>query len=295
MSVVEKEQGPLEGPARPERAYTLARPQDERAPVLIASPHSGTHYPEALVSNLCVPLMDLRRTEDAYVDRLIDKAPDLGATLIAATHARSYVDLNRDPRELDAGMFEGRPPGPVATPTPRVQAGLGCLPRIGAGGETIYAKKLSTADGEARLLGTHAPYHQALGDEIAALRQDFGSMILLDMHSMPSRQPGRPNLPDIVLGDRFGSSCTSKLTGLAERTFRKHGLSVTRNAPYAGGYTTRMYGRPQRGAHALQIEINRALYLDEMNVELLPQADALRDVLQDMMAEVVQLSLRICP
>ncbi|WP_300391916.1 N-formylglutamate amidohydrolase [Henriciella sp.] len=295
MSIVEREQGEMESPPDPVPAYRLVRPAAVDAPVLLSSPHSGTHYPESLLRNIRVPLIDLRRTEDAYVDRLIAHAPDLGATLLAATHARAYVDLNRDPHELDPEMFDGLPPGPVAAPTARVQAGLGCLPKIGARGDTIYAKKLSPEDGRVRLVDVHAPYHQALKAEIAALHQDFGSAILLDVHSMPSRQPGRNALPDIVLGDRFGSSCTSQLTNLVERTFRQLGLSVARNAPYAGGYTTRLYGRPKRHVHALQIEVNRKLYMDEASVELLKTSEALIEKFDTLIAEVRRLALRLRP
>ena len=152
-------------------------------------------------------------------------------------------------------------------PSARVKAGLGCLPRVGASGRDIYAQPMSREEGEFRLVSVHDRYHSALQDEIDALKADWADVFIIDCHSMPSRQPGRSNLPDIVLGDRFGSSCSAKLTSLAERRFRREGLSVTRNAPYAGGYTTRRYGRPRRGVHVLQIEINRALYMNELDVE----------------------------
>lgn len=295
MSIVERETGAGQEAAGTVPPFRLERPQRIDAPLLIASPHSGHHYPENLLKNLRVPLLDLRRTEDAFVDQLVARAPALGATLLTATHSRAYLDLNRDPRELDPDMFDGEPPGPVAPATARVQAGLGCLPKIGAAGDSIYAKKLSTDDGRTRLEGIHVPYHQALKQEIAALHQQFGSAILLDVHSMPSRQPGRRSLPDIVLGDRFGSSCASQLTSLAERTCRKLGMSVTRNAPYAGGYTTRLYGRPKRHVHALQIEVNRSLYMDEASVELLPAADGLKEKLEILIEEVCALAIRLRP
>lgn len=295
MSIVEREPREAGPPAEPVPPFRLERPSGEGSPLLVASPHSGSHYPESLLQNICVPLIDLRRTEDAYVDHLVANAPSLGATLMTATHARAYIDLNRDPRELDPGMFDGTPPGPVTPATPRVQAGLGCLPRIGAAGDAIYAKKLSTYDGRVRLETVHSPYHEALKAEIAALHQTHGSAILLDVHSMPSRQPGRRTLSDIVLGDRFGSSCTSQLTSLVERNFRKAGLSVTRNAPYAGGYTTRLYGRPKRHVHVLQIEINRSLYMDEAAVALLPGAEALREKLDMMITEACAFAKRLRP
>lgn len=275
--------------------YTLVRPEGEPRPCLVTSPHSGNHYPDQFLEALRVPVMDLRRTEDAFVDRLFAAAPQYGATFIAATHARAYIDLNRDARELDASMFSDGLPGPAVAPSPRVQAGLGCIPRIGARGEPIYAKMLSSSDGADRLAGIHLPYHTAIAHEIAAMQQEFGCAILIDCHSMPSIQPGRPELPDIVLGDRFGSSCTNKLTSLVERTFRRLGLTVTRNAPYAGGYTTRCYGRPKRHAHALQIEINRGLYMDEVMVEPLPAMAELIATLDVVISEVSQLAERLRP
>jgi N-formylglutamate amidohydrolase len=276
-------------------AYTLSRPSAAQRPVIFASPHSGRHYPDSFLQNLRVPLIDLRQTEDAYVDELFSEAPDAGASLLHATYSRSFVDLNRDSRELDPAMFAGDPPGPVAAPSVRVEAGLGCFPRIGARGETIYAKKLSTHDGLARLSGVHEPYHRMLATEIAALHQASGCALLIDCHSMPSAQPGRPALPDFVLGDRFGSSCTGQLTSLVERALRAKGYTVVRNAPYAGGYTTRRYGRPKRHVHALQIEINRQLYLDEKTVEPHEGMANLRVELADLSREIVALSRRLMP
>ncbi|MGB3624801.1 MAG: N-formylglutamate amidohydrolase, partial [Henriciella sp.] len=263
--------------------------------VICTSPHSGSHYPDIMLEQLRVPLMDLRRTEDAFVDELFAQAPETGATLIRANYARAYVDLNRDARELDPDMIEGDMPGPVAAPSPRMQAGLGCFPRIGARGENIYSSRISAADARFRLNGVHGPYHQAIAGEIAEHRETFGCAILLDCHSMPSHQPGRRELPDIVLGDRFGSSCTSQLTNLAEREFRKAGFSVVRNAPYAGGYTTRRYGRPNRHVHALQIEINRGLYMDEHAIEPKPSMQSVMCAAQNVLQAICALSSRLCP
>ena len=215
---------------------------------------------------LQVPLIDLTRTEDAFVDELFEAAPQAGASMISAVYARGYVDLNRDARELDPAMIDGKPPRACSIPTPRVEAGLGCIPRVGASGREIYHRQLSPDEVEYRLKRVHDAYHGEIRAELVTLRETWGEAFLLDCHSMPSQQPGRRTLPDIVLGDRFGSSCTSRLVGLAERTLRDLGYSVARNAPYAGGYTTRAYGRPKSGIHALQIEINRKLYLNEKTV-----------------------------
>lgn len=238
----------------------------EPAPILFASPHSGSAYPDDMMADLRVPLMGLRRTEDAFVEQLFTSAPAAGGHLVYANYARGYVDLNRDARELDPLMFHDGPPRAVGLPTPRVEAGLGCLPKVAVDGELIYARPMSKADGEYRLARVHDAYHGFLRATLDHFIKESGTAVLIDCHSMPSHQPGRKSLPDIVLGDRFGSSCSSKLTGLVERTFRKLGYKVTRNAPYAGGYTTRFYGRPKRHVHALQIEINRSLYMNETDI-----------------------------
>jgi len=236
------------------------------APVIFASPHSGTIYPKDLTQKLQVPLMDLRRTEDAFVDELFSGATETGATLLSANYARAYVDLNRDARELDASMFRDGVPRVSGLPGNRVRAGLGCLPRVGAGAREIYRERLTREEGARRLDLIHDIYHQTLANELERIKEDWPEAVLIDCHSMPSVQPGQRRTPDIVLGDRFGSSCSPKLTSVVERFCRREGLSVSRNAPYAGGYTTRRYGRPRRGTHVLQIEINRRLYMNELAV-----------------------------
>lgn len=258
---------PAPSSVREDNAFVLKRSATLRAPVIFASPHSGKIYPETLLTQLTVPVEDLQRTEDAFVDELYASADRLGGILLTANYARTFVDLNRDARELDADMFENGLPRTAGLPSPRVKAGLGCLPRVGASGREIYAGRISREDGRYRLEEIHDRYHHALQSEIDRLKTDWSDIFLIDCHSMPSRQPGRSSMPDIVLGDRFGSSCSARLTSLVERHFRREGLSVTRNAPYAGGYTTRRYGRPRRGVHVLQIELNRALYMNEMAVE----------------------------
>jgi len=274
-----------------EAPYTLTRPEGDGAPFLFASPHSGSHYPASMLDALCVPLMDLRRTEDAFIEELFSHAPEVGATLIAARYGRSVTDLNRDPRELDPSMFEDGPPRTCGMPTARVEAGLGCLPRVASRGVEIYHRRLTREEGEARLSHIHDAYHEQIAAELGALRETHGRAVLIDCHSMPSVQPGRRALADIVLGDRFGASCDPRLTSRAERAFRELGFSVTRNTPYAGGYTTRRYGRPQRGIHALQIEINRGLYMDEQAVERLDRFDELADVIENVIANLLDCGL----
>lgn len=273
-------------------ACDVLRGTHEAAPVIFASPHSGSLYPDDLTSKLKVPLMDLRRTEDAYVDELFAHATEVGACLISANYARSYVDLNRDARELDATMFEDGPPRQAGQPGTRVKAGLGCFPRIGAGATEIYKTRLTRAEGARRLDLVYDVYHGTLIDEVARIKQTWSEAILIDCHSMPSNHPGRRRAPDIVLGDRFGSSCTSRLTSVVERAFRAENLTVSRNAPYAGGYTTRKYGRPSRGTHVLQIEINRGLYMNEMNIEKSPRFQQIRSIMNRVVRTITDFSVR---
>ena len=272
-------------------AFTLEGAVDVAAPVIFASPHSGQVYPQQMVDLLSVPLSDLQRTEDAFVDELYEAASTRGAMLLSANYARGFVDLNRDARELDASMFHDGLPRVAGMPSARVKAGLGCLPRVGASGRDIYTQPISRAEGAFRLDAVHDRYHAALQTQIETLKTDWADVFIIDCHSMPSRQPGRSNLPDIVLGDRFGSSCSAKLTSLAERRFRREGLSVTRNAPYAGGYTTRRYGRPRRGVHVLQIEINRALYMNEMDVKKSAQFERTQNQVSRLIDDIMTFAI----
>lgn len=255
---------PAEEPADP--PFVLIEPLRRTAPLVFASPHSGRRYPAELLALSRTGLLSLRRSEDIYVDELFAGAAAHGAAVLSATVARAYVDLNRDPAELDPEMFEERLPHAAATATPRVQAGLGAIPRVTGDGQPIYRRKLSLADAHRRIEAVHRPYHVKLRDLVEETRERFGCAVLIDCHSMPSCARGAHS-PDIVLGDRFGASCHPSVTALAEATLRRLGYRVTRNAPFAGGHTTQAYGRPSARVHALQIEINRALYVDERSLD----------------------------
>jgi len=249
---------------RPELPYVLIEPLRRTAPLIFSSPHSGRRYPAELLAQTRVGLLSLRRSEDAYVDELFASAASHGAAVLSASVARAYVDLNRDPAELDPEMFEDGLP--TTTASARVQAGLGAIPRISGDGQTLYRRKLTLADGEQRIAAIHRPYHAMLANLVAETKTLFGCAVLVDCHSMPSSARGA-HAPDVVLGDRFGASCHASVTALAEATLRRLGYRVARNAPFAGGHTTQTYGRPANHVHALQIEINRALYVDERTLE----------------------------
>ena len=239
--------------------FRLDRPVRQTVPFAFASPHSGRQYPASLLERTRLDATTLRRSEDAFVDELFAGVVGLGAPLLAAHFPRALLDVNRSMAELDAGMFEGALNVPVDAPSPRVAAGLGVIPRIVRDGAEIYDGKLDSAEAQARLSQFYQPYHRALSALIKETRGHFGVAVLIDCHSMPSAL----SVPDIVLGDRYGASAAPQLTARAEAAFSREGFSVARNTPYAGGYTTALYGRVASGCHALQIEINRALYLNE--------------------------------
>jgi len=245
-----------------------AAPEGEPPPTpfVFASPHSGRLYPDDMMQAAALDAFSIRRSEDAFVDDLIAAAPQLGATLIAARFARAYIDLNREPFELDPAMFADELPEFARARTARVAAGLGAIARVVSEGQEIYARKLTFAEARDRIDRAHRPYHVALGQLLAEAKAAHGFAILVDWHSMPAaaaKAGGRDRPSDFVLGDRFGAACSGLLPTRVERELEALGYRVARNSPYAGGYTTEHYGRPSGRIHALQIEINRALYLDE--------------------------------
>ena len=210
----------------------------------------------------------IRRSEDAFVDRLIAGVPALGAPTIAALFPRAWIDVNREPGELDCSMFEGPLNASPGHNSPRVRAGLGIIPRVVAGGAEIYRSRLPATEAQRRIASCYAPYHTTLEHLIDETRQLFGAVCLIDCHSMPSSRPACAGKPvDIVLGDRFGTSCSPAVSQAATEALQAQGAMVRRNNPYSGGHITRRYGRPDLGMHAIQIEVDRRLYLDETTVK----------------------------
>ncbi|HEV2531782.1 N-formylglutamate amidohydrolase [Phenylobacterium sp.] len=243
------------------------------SPLVFASPHSGRLYPADMMAAAALDAQSIRRSEDAYVDDLISGAAQFGVATIAARYARAYIDLNREAFELDPGMFADELPEFARARTARVAAGLGAIARVVSEGQEIYARKLTFAEARGRIDSAHTPYHETLKALIEEAHAAHGFAILVDWHSMPAaaaRTGGRDRSCDMVLGDRFGAACAGVLPARVERELEGLGYRVARNTPYAGGYTTEHYGRPSRRVHALQVEINRALYLDEAT--LIPTA-----------------------
>jgi N-formylglutamate deformylase len=265
---------------------TVFRPDAQAAPVVFASPHSGRDYPSAFVAASRLDALRLRRSEDSFVDELFATVPALGMPLVCATFPRAYCDANREPWELDPAMFADSLPDWVNTASPRVGAGLGTIARVVASGEGIYRSKLRFADAEARIRDCWAPFHVALAAELDATRASFGAAVLIDCHSMPASSLPPRSPVDIVLGDAHGTACAPEVMRAVEEELLALGLTVRRNDPYAGGFITRHYGRPREAIHAVQIEINRTLYMDEARIERLPAFPALRDTIARAVAAI---------
>ncbi|MGI3185164.1 N-formylglutamate amidohydrolase [Nioella aestuarii] len=247
-------------------AYRLERPETQVGSVIVASPHSGRHYPWSFIRRTVLDERAIRSSEDAFVDMLVAEAPALGAPLLAAEYPRAFLDLNRSNDELDPAVIDGVRRSAV---NPRISSGLGVIPRVVAGGRVIYRGKLSQEEAEERIDKVWHPYHACLEGLVRETLQDTGEAVLLDFHSMPnealdtlSRNPGQAR-PDVVLGDRFGASAGAGIVDRLDAGFSAAGLVVSRNSPFAGAYITQHYGRPSRGRHAVQIEINRSLYMNE--------------------------------
>lgn len=275
---------------QPTPPIEVLRPLAQSLPVVLASPHSGAHYAPDFLSLTHLDVAVLRRSEDAFVDALFTRAVRHGVPMVRALFPRSFVDANREPYEVDAAMFDGPLPGHVNTRSPRVAAGLGTVPRVAFDGQTIYRRKLPVAELERRVAWYYRPYHTALERLVTETRDRFGHCVLIDCHSMPSTSPGGVHSAaarvDFVLGDNHGAACAPALTHLVERWLHHHGYRVVRNQPYAGGFTTQHYGVPGDGVHVLQIETNRALYMDEAglkpHVGFEPLARRLAELVEDV-------------
>jgi N-formylglutamate amidohydrolase len=259
-------------PSTGEGVLDFRQPPRRTLPLVLASPHSGRSYPSDLIDASRLDPVTLRRSEDSFVDEIFAGGPKLGAPLLAARFPRAYVDVNREPYELDPAMFGEALPDYVNTRSPRVRIGLGTVARVVASGEEIYARKLSFAEAKTRIDTLYYPYHRVLRRLLDETEAEFGGYLLLDCHSMPSAAAAAcgHDAADIVLGDCHGSACDPQFVETARRFLTSRGFSVAINAPYAGGFTTGHYGHPQLGRHALQIEINRALYMDERHYRRKP-------------------------
>jgi len=271
-------------------AYRLLSPSEPTTSVVVASPHSGRHYPRSFLRSSMLDERSIRSSEDAFMDMLVEAAPELGAPLLAAEYPRAYIDLNRSADELDPGVIDGL--GRVVQ-TPRISSGLGVIPRVVANGRAIYRGKLGRAEADERIERIWHPYHQELDRLMQGAHDRFGEAVILDFHSMPHEaldsvaRPGARR-PEVVLGDRFGASARGDLVDALETAFLQAGLVVSRNAPFAGAYVTQRYGRPMRGWHAVQIEIDRSLYMNERLIRPNGNFDNVRRIVTSVIARAIE-------
>ncbi|WP_200832578.1 N-formylglutamate amidohydrolase [Candidatus Halocynthiibacter alkanivorans] len=268
-------------------SFRLIRPEKQVSGTVFAVPHSGRAYPAAFLEQSVLSRQAIRSSEDAWVDLLFEDVPQLGAPLLVAEAPRAFVDLNRSCDELDPALIAGLARVGI---NPRVSSGLGVIPRVVAGGRAIYRGKITGAEAAERLQQVWYPYHGALDQLLAEAVASFGQSLLIDCHSMPHEAVAQvAGAPQIVLGDRFGAATDSDIMDQVEAAFQRTGLRVARNAPFAGVYMVRQYGRPSVGRHAVQVEIDRALYMDEAGLTRHGGFDELKAMMREVAAELVQI------
>lgn len=271
--------------------FQLTMPKARTTSVIFASPHSGRDYLPTFLDAAVLDEAEIRSSEDAFVDLLYADAPQFGAPLLIARAPRAYLDLNRGPDEMDSALIEGVR---RVSHNPRVASGLGVVPRVVANGRAIYHGKLSLEEAHHRIANYWRPYHDALQTLIDESHSAFGQAILIDCHSMPHEalnniDAGGGVRPDVVIGDRYGASAAPAIVAQVEAAFASAGLTVTRNMPFAGAYIAQHYGRPSRRQHAIQIEIDRALYMNEATLEPLSDFEQVRAALSDVIATIADI------
>jgi N-formylglutamate amidohydrolase len=272
--------------------FEVREPEAQTIPFVFNSPHSGRVYPREFLAASRLDSLGIRRSEDHYVDELFGDAPEFGAPFLVAHFPRAYLDVNREPYELDPRMFDGSLPSYANIGSMRVAGGLGTIPRIVAENMEIYAHRLPVSEALSRVETIYKPYHASLRRLIARTHARFGLSILIDCHSMPGniRLSGSDLRPDFIIGDRYGTSASAELSRAALNILDDMGFNAVRNKPYAGGFITEHYGRPVRGLHALQIEVNRALYVDEVTLEKKPEFELIAAALSTFMRQMVDFA-----
>ncbi|MDZ7823160.1 MAG: N-formylglutamate amidohydrolase [Ahrensia sp.] len=278
-----------------EKAFEVIERAQQTVPFVLNSPHSGRIYPKRFIEMSCLDEKTIRRSEDYYVDELFENATALGIPMLKAHFPRAYLDVNREPYELDPRMFKDKLPSFTNRNSLRVAGGLGTVPRLVCEGVNIYASRLPFEEARQRIDGIYKPYHAQLRNLLSTTFRKFGHAVLIDCHSMPaSVHLGEVGAqPDFIIGDRFGTSSAADLTAVTMETFRQMGYLVTSNKPYAGGFITEHYGRPSRGLHAVQIEVNRSLYIDEQSLKKRTGFDALKADIGSAMARISALDTSI--
>lgn len=268
--------------------FEVLEPESLRIPFVYNSPHSGRRYPVSFIEQSRLDGSAIRRSEDHFVDELFAGATEIGAPLLLAHFPRAFLDVNREPYELDPRMFNGNLPPYANINSIRVAGGLGTIPRIVAENMEIYTRRLPVEEALSRIEGIYKPYHACLRKLVARTHAHFGYAVLIDCHSMPGniRVAGTGMRPDIIIGDRYGTSASAELSNAAVQILENMGFAAVRNKPYAGGFITEHYGRPVRGLHALQVEINRSLYIDEMTLQKKPEFAAMTAAVGSFMEQM---------
>lgn len=271
----------------PKFAYEVLHPQKHTSCVVFASPHSGRDYPWSFLRKTILDEHTIRTSEDAFVDQLFDCAPQFGASFLKAGAPRAYVDLNRNADELDPALIEGVR---RTSHNLRIASGLGVIPRVVAAGRSIYRGKISHDEAQRRIALYWRPYHEMLQKLLDSARQRHGQAVLIDCHSMPHEAmdgvaKSGMRRPNVVLGDRFGASATGEVMDRLEAAFSAAGFVVTRNTPFAGAYITQAYGRPSKGQHAVQVEIDRSIYMSEQLIRPNGNFEQVQAALRDVIKE----------
>ena len=272
------------------KPYRLIEPEALLSGIVIASPHSGRNYLSSVKEQSILDPITLRSSEDAFVDELMDFAPALGIPLICSEIPRAFVDLNRARDELDPAIIEGIKPN---RQNPRVISGLGVIPRVVANGKEIYSGKLSKEAAIERLENFWDPYHSKLAELLDRARQQFGYSILIDTHSMPHEAilnaSSSFRTSQVVLGDRYGATCAPEIINDLIKLISKNGLRASRNIPFSGAYIVQKYGSPGLNRHAIQLEIDRSIYMDERKIQKLEKFHKLKNKLQNIMRDFSQI------
>ena len=259
-------------------AVEVLSPSNQLIPFVFSSPHSGCCYPKSFLSATQLDTHHIRQSEDAYVDYLFSEVVDKGATLIRANFPRAFLDVNREPYELDPNMFDCNLPTYINSNSKRATGGIGTIPRIVGKSQEIYNQPLDLNEVLNRIENLYQPFHTILQNTLENIHDQFGYVVLFDCHSMPTIYPDNTKIfrPDFILGDRFGRTCSKNLIEITEEIFRSFGYSVGRNNPFAGGYITEKYGKPDLGYYSIQIELSRDLYLNGSDITLTPNAETVK-------------------
>ena len=294
LSLAENERGAVVSVSEdfaPGQGFSVSRCAEQRVPFVFNSPHSGRQYPARFLDMSRLDATMIRRSEDCFVDELFSSVVAQGAPLLRAHFPRAYLDVNREPFELDPRMFRDPLPPYANTRSPRVAGGLGTVPRLVGEGAEIYAHRLPLSEAVERIELLYRPYHAELKELLSSTRKRFGYAVLVDCHSMPTGISFGENgiRPDMIVGDRFGTSASRALTQAAIDLLSERGFMVAHNRPYAGGFITEHYGRPANDIHAIQIEINRGLYMDERTYRKTAGFDRLEREMAGFAADLMAL------